>query len=206
MRRFKADIFKLFNEIATPTPNCPCDTCTVNENCYIITINSTASTSDIGVRYLSDLNGNQEKPLTTLMFKDNLNGTFSYFVCSINMPVIYEISSGNSISWPEGSFSTYTCPDSNFYTAGISLGELSQANGCDQLANNLVFINLINNAVILTSGVIIYNTNDISSPFIGEVGKTYTLLANDPLWPDVVSKWAVEVSPLGVISIVNICP
>ena len=58
---------------------------------------------------------------------------------------------------------------------------------------------------MLTSGDILYNTNDTTSPFQGIVGRTYTLFTNDPLWPDVSSKWGVEVSPDGVISIVFIC-
>ena len=91
------------------------------------------------------------------------------------------------------------------FTALISDGELSAANGCDQLTNNLVFLKLVNNQIMLTSGDILYNTNDTTSPFQGQAGRTYTLVTNDPLWPDVSIKWAVEVSDQGVISIVYAC-
>ena len=133
---------------------------------------------------------------------DNLDGTFTYFVCSTFPPSFYNISTNNSIAWVEN-FTNYSCP--SLFIGGISDGELSSANGCDQLTNNVVFLSLINNAVMLTSGDILYNTNDTTSPFQGVAGRTYTLVTQDPLWTDVARKWAVEVSPFGVISIITIC-
>lgn len=205
MNNFKKNIFKKrkLDEVVPPfTGSCFCDTCSTLENCYSVTVQSTEDTTDIGVRYTSEISGNQQVPINGLITMDNLDGTFTYFVCSTFPPSFYNISTNNSIAWVEN-FTIYSCP--SFFIGGISDGELSSANGCDQLTNNVVFLSLINNAVMLTSGDILYNTNDTTSPFQGQAGRTYTLVTQDPLWPDVANKWAVEVSPFGVISIITIC-
>ena len=51
----------------------------------------------------------------------------------------------------------------------------------------------------------IIECNEIS-PFIGEVGKYYSLITQDFNWSGVNRKWSVQVSPSGVIGISSVCP
>ena len=44
-----------------------------------------------------------------------------------------------------------------------------------------------------------------TSPFIGEVGKYYSLITQDFNWSGVNRKWSVQVSPSGVIGISSVC-
>ena len=95
-------------------------------------------------------------------------------------------------------------PPTYLFGGGISQGEVSPVE-CNQIIEDVVYIKATVNGT-LSNGDILYNTNNETSPFIGEVGKYYSLITQDFNWSGVNRKWSVQVSPSGVIGISSVCP
>ncbi|MBC5840736.1 hypothetical protein H8R23_04905 [Flavobacterium sp. F-380] len=76
-----------------------------DDNKYSMTISATAAgVSDHGAIHTPIGGTLTSTPLTSLLVEDNLDGTYTYELCSETSVVIYEISSGMSVVWSEGSF------------------------------------------------------------------------------------------------------
>ena len=99
---------------------------------------------------------------------------------------------------------TQITPPTYLFGGGISQGEVSPVE-CNQIIEDVVYIKTTVNGT-LSNGDILYNTNNETSPFIGEVGKYYSLITQDFNWSGVNRKWSVQVSPSGVIGISSVCP
>ena len=97
----------------TPTgvdpPFCHCDNCVGTETCYSMLLDGSTDITNIGVGYRE--NGGSvdiRVSLSGIIVMDNLDGTFTYFVCSTIQPYIYRIDTGEQIVWT-GSFELTTC-------------------------------------------------------------------------------------------------
>jgi hypothetical protein len=95
--------------IDTTDPTCPCSGCIGAEKCYTVTLTAPFHSENIGVKHTNHLGVNKEGPLTSLEAMDNIDGTYTYKVCSTTAPVFYSMSNYQEILWDGGSFSLASC-------------------------------------------------------------------------------------------------
>lgn len=93
-------------------------------------------------------------------------------------------------------------PVSDLLIGGISNELESFESGCNEQINYIVFFKTAS-TLFLSTGDIVYNTNDESNPFVGVNSKYYKITISDPLWGGVSSSYVVTISTVGVIQLIS---
>jgi len=184
---------------------CYCDTCVGSETCYAMITDGSEPVENVGVRYTPDGGSLMSVPLTTLLVEDNLDGTFKHYICSTTAIIMYDIASGNDITWPGGTFEVTTCPE----PAPVTVSALRSGQGyLTTSETDICMIPITTDCKIatqnnnqITSGDVMYELDGIT-PFNGDY-KYYNLALS--LWTEVEGSRVCYIDNIGVISINTIC-